>query len=265
MNTISTTGRGLGLAVAITRDVLLAAGKVVGTGGYSSFWLNNPPGADALSVLGEIAPLAPSLRLGVGVIPLTSADPGQITSDVHRVALPVERLYLGIGSGAGPAGLQRIEAGLQRLRNTYQGDIVVAALGPRMCRLAGSAADGVLFNWLTPEYASRSITWVQEGAGEAGRPMPQVFAYVRVGLGEAPITRLRTEATTYESYPAYAAHFKRMGVGAMDTTIAAITPEDIQSALAAWEGVVDEVVVRAITLHDTADEVLQVIDAARPR
>lgn len=95
--------------------------------------------------------------------------------------------------------------------------------------------------------------------------MPQVFAYVRVGLGEAAITRLRTEATTYESYPAYAAHFKRMGVGAMDTIIAAITPEDIQSALAAWEGVVDEVVVRAITLHDTADEVLQVIDAARPR
>jgi hypothetical protein len=88
---------------------------------------------------------------------------------------------------------------------------------------------------------------------------------VRVGLGQEAATRLHKEAATYESYPAYAAHFKRMGVPAMDTTVAASTPGDIHSALSAWNGVVDEVVVRAIAAHDTADEVLQLIDAARPR
>ena len=71
MSTVRSTDRGLGLAVAIPKDVVKTAGD--GRGGrmgYSSFWLNNPPGAHALSVLGEVAPLCPSLDLGVGVIPL---------------------------------------------------------------------------------------------------------------------------------------------------------------------------------------------------
>lgn len=265
MSTDSTTGRGLGLAVAIPKDVVLAAGTVVEESGYNSFWLNNPPGADALSVLGEVAPLTPSLQLGVGVIPLTGLDPEQIAVNVQRANVPVDRLYLGIGSGAGPGGRQRVEAGIQRLRTGYHGHLVVAALGPKMCRLAGAEADGVLFNWLTPDFAARSIAWVRDGADEAGRTLPRLFAYVRVGLGADAIARLRTEAATYESYPAYAAHFKRMGVSAMDTTIAARTPEDIQSALAAWDGLVDETVVRAITAHDTSDEVLELVAAARPR
>jgi alkanesulfonate monooxygenase SsuD/methylene tetrahydromethanopterin reductase-like flavin-dependent oxidoreductase (luciferase family) len=133
-----------------------------------------------------------------------------------------------------------------------------------MCRLAGAAADGVLFNWLTPDFAARSIAWVQEGAQEAGRKLPQLIAYVRAGLGDEAIARLRTEAATYESYPAYAAHFQRMGTEAMGTTIAAATPDEIQQALAAWDGLVDDVVVRAITGHDTTEDVLRLVEAARP-
>jgi alkanesulfonate monooxygenase SsuD/methylene tetrahydromethanopterin reductase-like flavin-dependent oxidoreductase (luciferase family) len=265
MRADSTTGRGLGLAVAIPKDVVLATGRVVEESGYSSYWLNNPPGADALSVLGEVAPLTPSLHLGVGVIPLTGLDPEQIATSVRHANVPVDRLYLGIGSGAGPGGLQRVEAGIQRLRTGYHGHLVVAALGPKMCRLAGAEADGVLFNWLTPDFAARSVAWVREGADEAGRTLPRLFAYVRVALGEEAIVRLRTEAATYESYPAYAKHFKRMGVSAMDTAIAALTPEDIQSRLAAWDGLVDTVVVRAITARDTTDQVLELVKAARPK
>ena len=76
---------------------------------------------------------------------------------------------------------------------------------------------------------------------------------------------MQNEAATYESYPAYAAHFKRMGVGAMDTTIAALNADDIQVGLAAWEGLVDAVIVRAITAHDSSDEILHLLEAARPR
>ena len=183
MSTISTTGRGLGLAVAIPKDVLLATAEAAERSGYGSYWLNNPPGADALSVLGEVARLAPSLQLGVGVIPLSALDPARIATDVQQADLPADRLYLGIGSGAGPGGLQRVEAGLQQLRSTYRGRVIVAALGPWMCRLAGAKADGVLLNWLTPEFAAQSMNWVREGADEAGRPVPPSFAYVRTGLG----------------------------------------------------------------------------------
>lgn len=259
-----TTTRGLGLAVAIPREVILAAAGAVARSGYSSFWLNNPPGSDALAVLGEVAPLAPSIQLGVGVIPFSGYTPEQIATSVQRAAVPVDRLYLGVGSGAGPNGFARVEEGLRALRAQFHGRIVVAALGPKMCRLAGAAADGVLFNWLTPGYAQRSLAWVREGAEGAGRDVPRSMAYVRVGLSGGAIERLRKEAATYGSYPAYAAHFDRMGTRAMDTTIAAATPEDLTHGLASWDGLVDEVVVRAVAERDTTEDVLQLIEAARP-
>jgi alkanesulfonate monooxygenase SsuD/methylene tetrahydromethanopterin reductase-like flavin-dependent oxidoreductase (luciferase family) len=265
MNTKRTTARGVGLAVAISRDVILDAAAAVEKNGYSSFWLNNPPRTDALAVLSEVARIAPSLQLGVGVVPLSDRSPDQIATAGARSGLPMDRAYLGIGSGSGPGGLQRVEAGLQALRSVFQGHIAVAALGPKMCRLAGARADGVLFNWLTPDFAARAIAWVREGAEEASRPLPRLIAYARVGLGEEAIARLRVEAATYESYPAYAAHFRRMGTSAMDTTIAASTPDDIQRGLAAWDGVVDDVIVRAITAHDTTEEILHLVEAARPR
>lgn len=264
MNANRATARGLGLAVAIPEEVVLAAAASVQQSGYRSFWLNNPPGTDALAMLERVASTARSLQLGVGVIPLSSRSPEQIEADVRRVTIPRERLYLGVGSGTGSAGVQRVEAGIRALRSSFEGQIVVAALGPKMCRLAGAVADGVLFNWLTPEFAAQATSWVREGAQQAGRELPRSIAYVRAGLGEEAIARLRLEAATYQSYPAYAAHFRRMGTGAMDTTIAATTPQDIRSALAAWDGLVDDVVVRAITAHDTTEEVLGLIEAARP-
>jgi alkanesulfonate monooxygenase SsuD/methylene tetrahydromethanopterin reductase-like flavin-dependent oxidoreductase (luciferase family) len=130
--------------------------------------------------------------------------------------------------------------------------------------VAGAAADGVLFNWLTPQFATRAIAWVQEGAQEAGREVPRLMAYVRTALGDEAIARLQREAATYEKYPAYAAHFRRMGTSAMGTAIAATTPDEIQQALAAWDGLVDDVVVRAITGHDTTEDVLRLVEAARP-
>jgi hypothetical protein len=41
------------------------------------------------------------------------------------------------------------------------------------------------------------------------------------------------------------------------------TPEDIQRGLAAWDGVVDEVVVRAVVTRDTIEEVINIVRAAR--
>jgi hypothetical protein len=56
-----------------------------------------------------------------------------------------------------------------------------------------------------------------------------------------------------------------MGVKPETTAIAALTPEEIPPALAKWRGVVDEVVLRAITSADTVDETVALVRAARPR
>src|SRR5207245_5887450 len=109
----------------------------------------------------------------------------------------------------------------------------------------------VLFNWLTPEHARRSAEWVRVGATAAGRHMPKLFAYVRVALGAAACDRLLEEAARYATIPAYAAHFARMGVKPLETAIAAQSPDALAPAPGKWQGVVDEIVLRAITGTDT--------------
>ena len=69
--------------------------------------------------------------------------------------------------------------------------VVVAAMGPKMCALAGAEADGVFLNWMTPEKAAWARERVHEGAAEAGRDAPPpVFGYVRVAVGDDAGERL---------------------------------------------------------------------------
>ena len=103
----------------------------------------------------------------------------------------------------------------------------MAALGPKMCRLAGEIADGVLFNWLTPEHARVSADLVREGATAAGRKPPTLYAYVRLALGPKAIDKLAEEGARYAAIPAYGAHFERMGVKPVETCIAAQKADEV--------------------------------------
>ena len=152
-------------------------------------------------------------------------------------------------------------AGIHELRERVRCDIVAAALGPKMCRLAGAEADGVLLNWLTPRFARTAISWIREGADSAGRRGPRIMAYVRTALGEDARQRLEVEAGRYGQIPAYAAHFRRMGVSGMETAVTGRTGEEIDRGLAAWNGIVDEVVVRAITAGDSVEELRELLAA----
>ena len=262
MNT--STQRGLGLAAALPAEVIQAASVAARDSGYHSFWLNNPPGGNALESLGTVANVTPNLWLGVGVIPLTYLQPSQIAQEVLQYQVPTDRFYLGVGSGSGPGGVERVSEGIRMLRAELDTTIVIGAMGPRMCRLAGREADGVLFNWLTPEWARRSAEWVREAAGRANRPVPRLMAYVRVALGDGAVARLQEEARRYEAFPHYAAHFRRMGSSAASTAVTGATPEEIQRGLAMWDGAVDEAIVRAITAQDTVEDVTELALAARP-
>jgi alkanesulfonate monooxygenase SsuD/methylene tetrahydromethanopterin reductase-like flavin-dependent oxidoreductase (luciferase family) len=258
------TQRGLGLAASTPSPTIRAAVDAVDTAGYHSFWLNNPPNGGAIPILGRIAPSVPRLWLGVGVVPLPHHTAHEIAEEVETSTVPLDRFYLGIGSGTGNGGVARVAEGIDALRNELNTSIVVAALGPRMCRLAGEQADGVLLNWLTPDFARTSIEWIAEGAHAAGRSMPRLMAYVRVALGDAATARLHAEGERYESYPAYAAHFKRMGVGAAGASIFGASASDLLGPLAAWNGIVDELVIRAIATDETPGAVVELIKATAP-
>jgi alkanesulfonate monooxygenase SsuD/methylene tetrahydromethanopterin reductase-like flavin-dependent oxidoreductase (luciferase family) len=231
--------------------------------GYASFWVNHPGKTDGLAALALAARETRRIALGVGVIPLHTRGPESIVAGVRENALPLDRLLLGVGS-PNPASLSRVRAGVAALRAELRGRLVVAALGPKMCRLAGEVADGVLFNWLTPDHARQSAEWVRAGAADAGRPAPRLFAYVRVALGPAAAQWLAEEGARYAGIPAYASHFARMGVKPVETAVAAVTPEAVRTGLAAWQGAVDEVVLRAMVGQDTVEDHVALIRAARP-
>ena len=255
--------QGFALFAGVAPEIVRASAREAETLGYSSFWVNHPGATDGLGSLAEAAKETRRIELGIGVIPLHTRGPEDIAGGVRAHALPLDRLLLGVGS-PNPGALARVRAGIAELRSRLATRLVIAALGPKMCRLAGEIGDGVLLNWVTPEHARRSADLVREGAAAARRPAPKIFAYVRLALGEAAHERLLVEASRYAAIPAYGANFERMGVKPETTAIAAHAPEEIASALAKWRGVVDEVVLRAITATDTVDENLALLRAARP-
>lgn len=256
---------GFGIAAAVPVEVVRQAAIQAEALGYAAFWVNDTPNGDGLAALAEAAAVTTRINLGVGVVPLSRRSPESIINQVRETGLPLDRLLLGVGSGAGTGAITRVRAGVEALKAELDTRVYIAALGPKMCRLAGEVADGVLFNWLTPDYARRSAAWVQEGAHDAGRATPTLAAYVRAALGDAGAARLSKEAANYSAVPAYNAHFDRMGVPAVDTAISAAAPGELQAALRAWDGVLDEVVVRAITPNDTVDETLTLLRAAAPQ
>lgn len=255
--------QGFALFAGIAAEVIRACAREAEALGYTSFWVNHPGPTDGLAALARAAAETQRVALGVGVVPLHTRGPESIVQGVRDTRLPLDRLLLGVGS-PNPRSLERVRAGVAALRAQLSTRIIVAALGPRMCHLAGEVSDGVLLNWVTPEYAHRSADLVRAGAAAAGRTPPTIYVYVRLSLGPAGRARTAQEADRYAAIPAYAANFERMGVKPIETAIAADTPAAVRPALEQWRGAVDEVVLRAVTANDTMDESLALVRAAKP-
>jgi alkanesulfonate monooxygenase SsuD/methylene tetrahydromethanopterin reductase-like flavin-dependent oxidoreductase (luciferase family) len=262
------------VAAAISPEVIRAAAQLAESLGYHSFWVNDNPQGDGLEALAEAASVTSRIMLGVGVIALSRKPAESIVEQLRGMdgsrggttRLPLERLWLGVGSGAGGKGaLRRVRDGLETLNREANAPVFISALGPRMSRLAGEAASGVLYNWLTPEFALTANDWVRQGATEAGRETPILGSYVRVALGDAGARRLAEEGRRYAGNRPYADHFERMDVDPVETGIRGETADDIQRGLERWNGVLDEIVVRSITPNDTLEETLALVRTGAPR
>jgi alkanesulfonate monooxygenase SsuD/methylene tetrahydromethanopterin reductase-like flavin-dependent oxidoreductase (luciferase family) len=259
------TTRGFGLAGESPLETISIAAAAAEKAGYETFWLSQPREGSTLTKLDVVARSTRGIRLGVGAIPLTDLTPEEINRQIRERSLPLDRLRLGIGSGTGTGSLDRLRRGVDRLRSLANVEIVVAPLGPKMCRLAGELGDTVLLNWLTPTYAATSITGIREAASSAGRDIPVIAGYVRCAVGTSSRSRLEMECDRYGSFPHYAAHFERQGVRPIETTIHVEDSEQLQRRLHEYESVLDHVIVRAITPADEPSDVLALVDGAKPR
>ena len=175
--------------------------------GFASAWMNNIFGLDALTALAVVGSQVPGIELGTAVVPTYPRHPAALAQQALTVAAATDgRLALGVGTShqivieamfgydfGKPVGHTREYLSILRpllhgqpakvAGNQVSADIalttpgptpvplLLAALGPRMLRLAAELADGTVL-WMTGPATVRShivptITAAARGAGPA--------------------------------------------------------------------------------------------------
>jgi alkanesulfonate monooxygenase SsuD/methylene tetrahydromethanopterin reductase-like flavin-dependent oxidoreductase (luciferase family) len=258
------SGRGFGVAAGLDPEVARPLAARCAELGYDSMWSNDHPGAKGLETLADFASAAPDLELGVAVIALDRTPPERIAADIERCGVDPAKLWLGVGAGFSKKPLTAMREALPELRERLPGvKLVLAAMGPKMCALAGSSYDGAFFNWMTPEFAAAARTRVEAGAAETDREMPPVFGYVRTAVGPDAAERLAKEESFYRDlHKGYRDHFDRLGEP--EGTVGVVAPEAAaaQAALAAYTAL-DTVVVRGLA-SATVESMASLAAAAAP-
>ena len=241
------SARGFGVAAGLDPAVATPLAERCEGLGYSSVWSNDHPAAGGLDTLAAFAEGSGRLELGVAVMALDRHEPAEINAKVTDLGLDRERLWIGVGAGFSERPLTTMRNALPALREAIPGvRLVLAAMGPKMCALAGSGFDGAFFNWMTPEFAARARDHVQAGAGDAGRQAPPVLGYVRTAVGPDAGERLAKEESFYRDlHDGYRNHFARLGEPQGTVGVAEPDRERAQAKLSRYAAL-DVLVVRGL-------------------
>ena len=239
--------RGFGVAAGLPAEVCGPLAETCQETGYASIWANDHPGAKGLETLAEFAKAADRIQLGVAVIALDRQSPETIAADIERLGLEPARLWIGVGAGFSKKPLTFMREILPEIRERLSGiRVVMAAMGPKMCALAGGSYDGAFFNWMTADFAAGAREQVEAGAAEARHSAPPVFGYVRTAIGDDAAARLAKEESFYRDlHKGYRDHFDRLGEPEGTVGVAAADSDGAQEGLAAYSAL-DVIVVRGL-------------------
>jgi F420-dependent oxidoreductase-like protein len=230
---------------------LIAEAQRAERDGFSSVWLANINGFDALTALAVLGQQTEKIALGSGVVPTYPRHPFALAQQAMSTqAATGNRLLLGIGlshkvvienmlglSWDKPLSHMReylavLAPLIHKGRVEFRGQefqvntmlkvngaepcpILVAALAPKMLALAGQVADGTV-TWMTGPKTLREhvVPRIDAAANEAGRPKPRVVAMLPVAVGD-DVDAARAAAAkryaVYGSLPSYRAMLDREG------------------------------------------------------
>ncbi len=255
---------GIGLSEDLPIAIHAMLAREVEEAGFASLWTNEARGRDALLVCHAWARHTRSLLIATGVVPIWTRSPAQLAMSAATVQ-EASGGRLGLGIGVSHAATMRpwhdadwrrpllaARETLDILRSLFAGEqsdyrgevrstrrfaleltprpptprLYLGAMGPRMLRLAGRHADGVLLNWTRPEAVRQAATAVREAQAESdmglGAADREVAGYVRVAVSadrQAARSALAREVANYCALPAYADHFERQGFGKAVATV----------------------------------------------
>ena len=228
--------------------------------GLASAWLANIFGLDALTALAVAGSQVPGIEVGTAVVPTYPRHPAALAQQALTAQAALRgRLTLGIGlshqiviegmfgysferparhmreylavllpilregrvSFAGET--MRAEIGLTAPRD-HDVPVLLAALAPRMLRLAGREADGTVL-WMTgpATIESHIVPAITAAAADAGRPAPRVVCLLPVCVTADPDGARERAAQIFSIYgqlPSYRAMLDQEGAaGPADVAI----------------------------------------------
>ncbi len=245
--------------------------------GYEAAYCTQVAGRDALTVMTAYAMRTQRIRLGTGVVPIYTRTPATMAqTSVTIDELSGGRFTLGIGVSHRPvvegwygqtidkpASEMReyvaIVRAILRGEDPPEGEkwrtgfhlmgvdtrpnlpIYVAALSPRMLRLAGEIADGVILWLCAPDYIRDVVVpEVRAGREKAGRTLDgfDIVAAVPSGMVDdtgVAWSAMRRDLLTYFSLPFYRAMIEGSGFGeeiaAFDAAAGAGDGDAMQAAI----------------------------------
>lgn len=202
--------------------------------GLGSVWSAQAMGWDSLTLLAVLGAQVPEIRLGCAVLPIPQRHPLMLASQALTVQAAVGgRLTLGIGAGVGVmtegmfglprdrpvvrmreylsvlqpllrgedvafAGQTLTAVGQVRVPGARPPQVLLAALGPAMLRVAGELADGTV-TWMTGPrtLAEHIVPTIARAADRAGRVAPRVVAGLLVCVTD---DQARARARIAEQY-----------------------------------------------------------------
>ena len=238
---------GPGALTALASQIRAAAAD-----GFSSAWMSNIFGLEALTSLAVAGREVPDIELGTAVVPTYPRHPAVLAQQALTADLALGgRLTLGIGlshqiviqdmygySFDAPARHMReylavllpllagdpvafdgstvhAHIGLSVPRSARKVPVLLAALAPRMLRLAGEQCDGTVL-WMTGPATVRDyiVPSITAAATAAGRPSPRVVCALPVCVTDDP-ARARADAdqamAIYGQLPSYRAMLDKEG------------------------------------------------------
>ncbi|MCW2889470.1 MAG: 5,10-methylenetetrahydromethanopterin reductase [Streptosporangiaceae bacterium] len=220
--------------------------------GLTSAWATHIFGLDSLTALAVAGSQVPGIELGTSVIPTYPRHPAALAQQALTTALAVGgRLTLGIGLShqiviEGMYGydfgkpVRHMDEYLSILLPPLNGEpadftgetlaghiglstprlgrvpVLLAALGPRMLKLAGERADGTVL-WMTGPATVRDhiVPTITAAAHAAGRPDPRIVCILPVCVTDQADAARARAAKAFEVYgflPSYRAMLDREGV-----------------------------------------------------
>jgi alkanesulfonate monooxygenase SsuD/methylene tetrahydromethanopterin reductase-like flavin-dependent oxidoreductase (luciferase family) len=249
------SGLGTFISVGKSLDQAIERVKRAEELGYDSAYVTHIAGRDSLTVLMAYAAATERIKLGTGVLPIYSRTPvasAQAAATIDEYS--GGRMVLGLGVSHQVTVENWYDAKLERplramreyagsVRACFQGEdppegeifksrfrfmgyepradlpIYVAALSPKMIRLAGEIADGAMLWLCNPNYIRDVVVpEAQAGRERAGKSLDgfDIVAAVPSAVTDdkaSAYATMRNDLVTYWSLPFYRAMIDRSGFG----------------------------------------------------